>query len=179
MNYLIDETVKYRQEIVLKSKKMGVGVELGVAEGVMSERIMNLRHLSFLYSIDMYAGDRGHNDEQYKRALKRLQPHKERNSIIRLKFDIALNLFPDNYFDFIYIDGYAHTGEEDGQTLHQWYPKLKSGGVFSGDDYHHDWPKVIHEVNNFVSINKLKLHLVECSEELQYCKYPTWYTIKP
>lgn len=43
---------------------------------------------------------------------------------------------------FIYVDGYAHTGEDRGKTLFDWYPKLKIGGLMAGDDYHDDWPLV-------------------------------------
>ena len=42
-----------------------------------------------------------------------------------MTFDDAIDLFEDQFFDFIYIDGFAHTGEEGGETLIKWYRKLK------------------------------------------------------
>ena len=167
-----------RESVIFHARKGGVGIELAVAEGIFSERIMKLGQLSFLYGVDMYAGDRGHDINQYKSAFMRLDKYREKYALLKMKFDEALDMFPDEYFDFIYVDGYAHTGEEEGKTLHDWFPKLKVGGVFAGDDYHADWPKVISVVDSFIKKNSLKLNLIECHEPIPYCEYPTWYVIK-
>lgn len=29
-------------------------------------------------------------------------------------------------FDFVYIDGYAHTGEENGKTIIDWWRKVRT-----------------------------------------------------
>lgn len=42
--------------------------------------------------------------------------------------------FPDEYFDFIYIDA-AHDYESMVEDLTAWWPKLKTGGILSGHDY--------------------------------------------
>lgn len=42
--------------------------------------------------------------------------------------------FEDNSLDWIYIDA-LHTGEALIQDLESWYPKVKSGGLISGDDF--------------------------------------------
>ena len=42
--------------------------------------------------------------------------------------------FPDEFFDFIYIDA-DHTYEGVKRDLEDWYPKMKKGGVFCGHDY--------------------------------------------
>lgn len=167
-----------RQDVLKLSRLNGIGIELGVAEGVMSERLLQQGRLSYLYSVDMYA-DRSHNVGQYKRALTRLEPFKERNSILVMKFSEALSLFPDNHFDFIYIDGYAHGGQENGQTLRDWYPKCKPGGIFSGDDYDTIWPLVIKEVDAFVKERKLELAVINCHEKDPWSRSPTWYVKKP
>lgn len=172
--------LKHRHDVVKLVKSGGVGVELGVAEGVFSERVLNHSDLSFLYSIDMYAGDRGHDVAQYRRALMRLIPHRNRNAVIKMRFDEALPLFEDHYFDFIYVDGYAHTGQESGQTLKDWYPKLKPGGIFAGDDYSKDWPKVIQTVNKFAKDNNLELNIIDCKEPGSvWSEHPTWWVRKP
>lgn len=171
--------LKRRDDVVTLVKSGGIGVELGVAEGAFSERILNRNVLSYLYSIDMYAGDRKHDTEQYIRALKRLDPFRDRNSVLRMRFDEAVRMFDDEYFDFIYIDGYAHTGQEGGQTLRDWFPKLKKGGVFSGDDYSEKrWPLVVQVVDEFVSEHGLQLNVIDCSEDASYSAYPTWFAIK-
>lgn len=159
----------------------GVGVELGVAAGAFSQIILEKSGLSHLYSIDMWAGDRGHDLEQYKFVIKRLIPFRDRNTIIKARFDEALDVFPDAYFNFIYVDGYAHTGEEGGKTFQDWYPKLKPGGILAGDDYSTDWPLVVQAVDSFLAANNLTLNLTlarEMREEQGY-DYPSWYVVKP
>jgi predicted O-methyltransferase YrrM len=168
-----------RDDVISLVRKGGVGIELGVAEGVLSERFLKRNVLSHLYSIDMYAGDRGHDNEQYKRTLRRLAHYRNRNTLIKLRFDEALVLFEDATFDFIYIDGYAHTGEESGQTLLDWYSKLKPGGILAGDDYCAEWPLVVAEVDRFTAAKGLPLHVIDCREDAAYCRHPTWFTRKP
>ena len=81
-------------------------------------------------------------------ALKYIGIENTTYSLLRMDFDDALLLFEDNYFDFIYVDGFAHTGEEGGKTLIDWIKKLKVGGYLAGDDYHNDWPLVVWAVND-------------------------------
>ena len=91
----------------------------------------------------------------------------------------ALPLFADASLDFIYVDGYAHDGELNGQTFRDWFPKLKQGGIIAGDDYHADWPLVMQAVDKFVADNRLELHVIHCSEDSWNSKYPTWFAMKP
>ncbi len=158
-----------------------VGIELGVAEGEFASRVLSRSEIGFLYGVDMYAGDRGHDIDQYKRALRRLAPFQGRSTLLHMRFDQALDLFDDATFDFIYVDGYAHTGEEGGATFRDWWPKLKPGGLFAGDDYDRAaWPDVVANVDAFLSANSLTGYLIPFVEaDVAYCKYPTWFTIKP
>jgi hypothetical protein len=173
-------TFKRRDDVATLLKPGGMGVELGVAEGGFSERILKRSKLAHLYSIDMWAGDRGHDVHQYKKAVGRLDPFKMRNSILRMRFDEALDLFPNGSCDFIYVDGYAHTGEEEGRTFRDWFPKLKSGGIFAGDDYSPEWPLVVKEVDKFVAENNLKMFVIDCQEKDDWAsQYPTWFAFKP
>ncbi len=98
--------------------------------------------------------------------------------LLRMSFDSACELFDNNYFDFIYIDGYAHTGEEGGKTLIEWYKKLKVGGILAGDDYHDEWPLVKWAVNDFALKLGVKLFVTAGKEDYAYCRYPTWYLKK-
>lgn len=175
---LLVSEFRNREDITSLLKPGSIGIELGVAEGEFSEKLLGTSTLEHLYSIDMWAGDSNHDTEQYKRALQRLDPYRKRNSVLKMRFDEALDLFPDDYFDFIYIDGYAHTGEEQGQTFRDWFPKLKSGGIFSGDDYDPDWPLVIKEVDKFLAEEKLELYVTSFRLSGKYSRYPTWLTRK-
>lgn len=47
---------------------------------------------------------------------------------------IAADQFQDNNFDFVFIDG-AHDYETVKKDLEAYWPKVKTGGWFAGDDY--------------------------------------------
>ena len=101
-----------------------------------------------------------------------LNQHRERSVILKMPFEEAVHLFKDEIFDFIYIDGYAHTGQDDGRTLNEWWPKVKKGGIFAGHDYSvQSWPKTVEQVNKFAANNNI---------ELQFTKenFASWYCIK-
>jgi hypothetical protein len=151
-----------------------LGVELGVAEGIFSERMMRSGKFKQYIGVDMYAAEIGHNTAEYKRALMRvgLDSHYK---LLRMRFDEALDLFGDETLDFVYIDGYAHGGEEGGETIFSWYRKVKIGGHLAGDDYHSDWPLVGQAVDELVRQSGEELMLTEVTEpDNPYCLYPTW-----
>lgn len=150
-----------------------LGVELGVASGVFSERMVRSGKFSMFIGVDVYQ-DR---PQEYGQALTRvglLEPYK----LLRMTFDEAVRLFEDNSLDFVYVDGYAHTGEEGGKTLAAWYPKLKKGGILAGDDYSDDWPLVKWAVNSFVERLGTCLYVTELVESETYCMYPSWFIVK-
>jgi FkbM family methyltransferase len=173
------QTFTRRDDVATLFRDGGIGIELGVAAGDFSERILTRSTCEHLYSVDMWAGDRGHGVDQYREAIIRLAPYRTRNSILRMRFDEALALFDESSLDFIYVDGYAHDGELNGQTFREWFPKLRAGGIMAGDDYHADWPLVVTAVDKFVADNRLELHIIQCSEDSWNSKYPTWFAMKP
>jgi hypothetical protein len=77
--------------------------------------------------------------------------------------------------------GMPHTGEEGGKTFYDWFPKLKRGGIFGGDDYDlEQWPLVKQNVDSFLFELKLDLFIIATSvRDDPYSQYPTWFTIKP
>lgn len=171
---LIDTSnFKAREEIVKLLPQNAVGIELGVAEAKFSEKLLLNGNFSHLYGVDIYAGDRGHDESQYEQALDKLSKHNN-YTLIRKTFEQALEDFEDEFFDFIYIDGYAHTGQNEGKTLHDWYLKLKKGGLFSGDDYSKRWPENYRAVNEFVSKKDLELHVIN-----DWNSHRSWLCFKP
>ena len=61
------------------------------------------------------------------------------------------------------VAGYAHTGEEGGGTINEWYPKVRSGGVFAGHDYSDSYPDVIKAVNGWAKsqgFSKKEMHVI-------------------
>ena len=165
----------------------GIGVEVGVSQGFYSTTLLETTNLDMLFSIDSW-NDGNHNIDQYWEARRYLKEFGNRNVIIMLPSNQAAKLFADNTFDFIYIDAYAHTGQNDGEILNEWYPKLKKGGLFAGHDYHHHFQKTINSVDRFIKENNLELNLTD-EENIQVVEsgvgeisnnqiYPSWYTYK-
>lgn len=174
----LDSTLKKierRYDIPLLIPMFGVSIELGVAEGGFSEAVLNYGRGVYHYGVDRYSGERNHTDDEYLTALKRLEKYRNRFSLIRADFSVARKLFPDEYFDFIYIDGYAHTGQENGRTLAEWWPKVKPGGFLVGDDYSSHWPLVVEVADKFAAHQQRKLHVISCKPEHDWASQePSW-----
>ena len=128
----------------------GLGAELGVASGIYSDAILR-RWPGTLISIDAWAGDRGHDQAQYRQARARLAKWGERSRILAMTFDEALVQIPDGALDWVYIDGYAHTGNRDGETFRAWWPKVREGGLIGGHDYSDQWPANREAVDRFAA----------------------------
>ncbi|NGM46495.1 class I SAM-dependent methyltransferase [Rhodobacter sp. SGA-6-6] len=153
-----------------------VGVELGVAAGEFSRRMTASGQFSTFFGVDMYADT--HDVAQYKEALLRvglIGPYK----LLRMTFAEAWDLFPDESLDFIYIDGYAHTGQEGGETIWQWARKVRVGGLIAGDDYHPDWPMVMEAVEAFAAQTGFDLCCTtEVEDSVNYAGHPSWAMVK-
>lgn len=152
-----------------------IGIELGVAKGLYSKAMVDSNKFYKVYGIDRY-GDH-HDTKEYIDALKYVGLDKP-YILIRSFFEEALDLFSDNYFDFIYIDGYAHSGQEKGKTFEQWFSKLKIGGIFAGHDYHSKWPLTVKHVDEFVKENNLVLNKTSEENNEKNHLYPSWYLLK-
>jgi predicted O-methyltransferase YrrM len=165
--------IKTREQFgeLLNSKNLtGYGVELGVAGGYFSNVLLKTSRLKILFSIDRWNDH--HNYQQYLKAANLLSSFKERSVVLKLTFEEAVHLFKDETFDFIYIDGYAHTGQDNGRTLREWWPKVRKGGIFAGHDYSKtSWPKTVEQVDKFAKDNNLK---PEFTEE----NFASWYVTK-
>lgn len=161
---------------LLEDRSGLVGVELGVAAGEFSRRMVMSGRFSQFFGVDMYADT--HDVQQYKDALRHVGlfgPYK----LLRMTFDEAYDLFPDESLDFIYIDGYAHTGQEGGETIWNWARKVRVGGVIAGDDYHSDWPLVVEAVDTFAAQTGFDLICTTVVEqETNYSGHPSWAVVK-
>ena len=79
-----------------------IGIELGVAGGHYSQRMMGSGRFRKFYGVDLYEDH--HNTKEYIGALKTIGLEKN-YCLLRMSFDEAIDLFDDAYFDFIYFDG--------------------------------------------------------------------------
>ncbi len=75
----------------------------------------------------------------------------------------AVKHFPDNFFDFVYIDA-DHSFAGCLKDIEDWYPKVKPGKILVGDDYRPYEGKhtditfgVIEAVNEFAKRNNLQV----------------------
>lgn len=158
---------------LLERKSGNVGVELGVARGGFSRRMAESGMFDHFYGVDAYADH--HDVEEYKEALRAIGL-RANYTLLRMNFGEALDLFEDNSLDFVYIDGYAHAGEDGGETIFAWTSKVRLGGVVSGHDYDRRFPLVMAAVDRLVADTGFELHLTtepDCGGE-----YPSWAVIK-
>jgi len=172
--------LKVREDVSTLLPRGAIGIELGVAEGWFAERLLARVELSFLYGVDIYDGGRNHDTEQYCRALARLMPYRDRHALLRMTFKQALPLFPDEFFDFVYVDGYAKTGNDGIKTYSRWLPKVKRGGIMAGDDYEKRYPLVRENVNRFVAENKFEMYTIPGNPAGDWASRSTnWLIRKP
>lgn len=179
----------------------GVGVEIGVLRGDYSKMILEEWKNGKLYLVDTwrhiseYIDMNGQDDEYHYECMiqtaKNIKQYQNRAHMIRMGSVDAAKLFPDEYFDFIYIDA-DHSYEAVKTDLEVWWPKIKKGGVFSGDDFipedgdiwlvnNNDGTSqyagkfgVRKAVTEFSNTHKLKIY---STTEEPYWKQ--WYTFKP
>jgi len=141
-----------------------VGVELGVSSGNFSTVLLQRYNFKEFYCIDSWSS-KSHSMEQYLKAYNKLKQFKVAN-IIRSSFKEFLNEIEDEYFDFIYIDGYArkagmteYLNNVFKETIEQWYCKLKPGGIYSGHDYYEKWQGTIEDVNDFAEKHNKQINV--------------------
>jgi hypothetical protein len=121
------------------------GIEIGVFKGGFAKVIVDNFGLSNVYLLDAWKeysqteyNDKSNaeqkiHDERYQMVVD-LFKNQNHVKIIRKDSREGFLDFPDNFFDFIYIDA-NHEYEHNKIDLNNWYPKLKTGGLFSGHDY--------------------------------------------
>tara|TARA_B100000287_G_scaffold259395_1_gene243985 strand:- start:20219 stop:20797 length:579 start_codon:yes stop_codon:yes gene_type:complete len=157
--------------------KGSVAAEIGVFKGEFSDKILKQINPKKLYLIDPWelGYDKNGETATYKSTNgekltaysneENSQEVKEKfhNEIIKGQVSIQVGYsydvveeFPDNYFDFIYIDG-CHLYGCVKSDLNMYWPKLKKGGLMCGHDYHDNYPGVIKAVEEFKPMHGLKL----------------------
>ena len=73
--------------------------------------------------------------ELYNIFLKNIAPVADRIKVIRGLSAEAAKLYKDDSLDFVFIDA-GHDYPDVHADLEAWWPKVKSGGWFAGDDYY-------------------------------------------
>lgn len=157
---------------LLKDKGPIKGLEIGCAEGTTSEFLLKELPNLFLWSIDPYEDYtdwNGNNLDQmntkFINTMNRMKPYSERFRLLKKYSDDAVGDFEDNFLDFIFIDG-LHTYEQVKKDCENFYPKVKTGGLFSGHDYNN-----VKEVQNAVKEFAIKQGL----KTINTTDYDVWY----
>lgn len=176
---LLKQYANFKPEVYQALEKIGckIGIEIGVREA------RNLKDLAKnkkfqegkLYGLDCWKEDPEkpeYNDASYTQIDLNNQYRSCVNMFldrpwVEIIKDFSIQgsqRFKDKYFDFIYIDA-AHDYDSVKEDLEAWWPKLKSGGIFSGHDYFPDtriWRGkpcgVYQAVNEFAEKMGTKVH---------------------
>ncbi len=148
-----------REELLSFLPKNGVVAELGVDEGEFSQKILDINLPQKLILIDAY--------ETKRYSLKKLELIKNKFSkqIKDGKVEIRkgystdfASYFPDEFFDWIYIDT-NHTYQTTMRELLLYSEKIKRNGFICGHDYvlgnwkAHGKYGVIEAVREFCALN--------------------------
>ncbi len=122
-------------------------------------------------------GSQAELDKQYN-DFKTLVSDKSFVKIYRDYSYNAVKEFPDEYFDFIFIDA-DHTYEGCKRDILDWYPKVKKGGVLCGHDYVHRRVPTVKGIITFGVIEAVDEWVVNNKiPNLFFLKPSTWGVIK-
>ncbi len=190
-------------------KQTGMAVEVGVFEGAFAAH--NLKQWAGEYAmVDTWAHrDDGTTDKNAESAdyWRDVMAKAEANTafaagrrVLQKGYseDVA-DQYPNYFFDWAYIDA-GHDEVNCKKDLEAWYPKVRHGGLFSGDDYGlcvddrrlypftvdrqgnnwRDLAKVFKwgtaiALHEFCEARKLRLHITWLND----FSNPAWYIIKP
>lgn len=128
--------------------KKGTIVEVGVAEGNFSHVMLTewpygyvmvdaWRHLQG-YDDPMNGHDSEH-ETRYEMAKQVAARFGDRVRIIRDDSVASASFFDDKSIDMVYIDG-DHSYDGCTRDILAWFPKISSGGILAGHDYHNITP---------------------------------------
>jgi len=125
-----------------KVNPKGRGVEIGVFKGYFSKEVLN-KWDGKLYMVDVwielgdeYIDDSNHKNhsDAYEETMTNIRGFEDRGIMIRSTSKDCIDLFEDNSLDFVFIDA-NHAYDFVKEDIKLWFPKLKTGGIFSGHDY--------------------------------------------
>jgi len=151
-----------------------IGAEIGVQRGNHARSMFRNFQIKQLVLVDIWdseitnphlLGDAVPASELYEIVKIKFQPFPQ-TILHRALSNVACKLYPNNYFDFIYIDA-SHAYKNVKIDCDCWYPKLKSNGIIGGHDYFY-YSGCRRAVDEFVEHNNLNLNSAT----------PDWWVVK-
>lgn len=159
------------QKVNEKTKKPIIAIEIGVRAGHNAFAMLSEMNIKALFLVDPYFPYNDGGSYQTERVQKksmlemldRLAKYRKKVVWLFQKSETASELFPDKYFDYVYIDG-EHSYEEVKKDLELWYPKVKVKGILAGHDYNSlvAWPGVTKAVKEFTE--RRSLTVIPCGD---------------
>lgn len=143
--------VLFRKALQNSKERKGNFLEIGGGSGKFFDHNMN----SFGSWISTYVIIEPYPNDEFSRAVQswkhKVQHVMRGDANITVIHDFSTNndvidAFPDNYFDFVYIDG-DHSYKGAKSDLRNYYPKVRRGGVIAGHDYccsYKEWKEILH-----------------------------------
>ena len=120
-----------------------VGIEIGTKCADLTRAIVDIFPDCILYTVDPWEHREGaefeagepqkYHDGNKELAMKRIVDDK-RIIILEMKSEDALNYIPYKEVDFVWVDG-DHSAEGITKDLNNYWPLVKSGGIFGGHDF--------------------------------------------
>jgi predicted O-methyltransferase YrrM len=151
------ETNRNRQAVVDLATSSGATsvVEIGVRRGRLSILLAEIPGLEQLFLIDSWEKDEPLGRENLDktkvqknaRAVKRWAKPRRNVTVLHMPSSEAARKIADGSIDFIYVDG-DHSFEGVTADIKDYTPKLRPGGIISGDDY--DLPEVKMAVDRLI-----------------------------
>jgi len=141
-----------------------VVAEIGVEKGLHAAGMLTNMNIKKLYLVDHYLAyqdcssqvvSQETNDYEYSVMFKNLWNYFDKIVLVTKPSVFAATLFPDEFFDFVYIDA-NHDYEYVRQDIYSWWSKVKVGGILGGHDYK-GIPHVERAVKEFVAEYKLEI----------------------
>lgn len=184
--------VNKRNDLFSVLKRRGLvntAIEIGVAEGAYSFYLLDCLKTITCFQVDPWEEmeqeqytdinnqEQSEQDRRYELVCQKAKEYKGRAIPLRSRSVEASKLFPDGFFQFIYIDA-NHKLEYIRHDLKFWWPKCASGGIFAGHDYldgslnSGDYG-VKTAVDEFVETKGLSLRVTKEPD------YPSWWLVKP
>ena len=166
---------EYLIPLLKEYNKPLVGCEIGVCLGFTSEAILRNVLIEKLYAVDNYptfidwnGGDLNADRQKLMKeyAYKLLLPFSNKIDFVYKSSVEFANEIEDEALDFIFIDG-DHSYDGCLGDFSAWWPKVKSGGLFTGHDF------------NLPSVNEaLKDFLGDKFNEIKTGTRDVWYLYK-